>query len=260
MTYEERIVCFLDILGFRSHLAGTTSADGKDVPDKIQAIAKAIEIIRDVGDADRPDERPDTQVTQFSDSLVVSFPARTNSGVFFALLGIMWIQMRLVQHGMLCRGGIAQGKLIHTARLIFGPAFVEAYNLETRVAIYPRVILSEAIVRAGIAAHAPHHLPKHESESIHDLISLDADGMYFVDYITKGQSELDDPETDYPGYLGRLCDIVIAGRDAKDPAISTKFEWIRGRLTPHVSLVKRNASKHLNDPDLVAAYEAIPDP
>ena len=44
--------------------------------------------------------------------------------------------------GFLIRGGITIGKLYHNATqgVVFGEALVEAYNLESKDAIYPRVI------------------------------------------------------------------------------------------------------------------------
>ncbi|MCG8563685.1 MAG: hypothetical protein MI747_01235, partial [Desulfobacterales bacterium] len=45
--------------------------------------------------------------------------------------------------GMMVRGGISVGKLIHEeAGALFGPAMNEAYALESKSAIYPRVIIS----------------------------------------------------------------------------------------------------------------------
>ena len=67
MNYEDRIVCFLDILGFKDCILSSVNADGTACPIKI---AKILSGIRDVLDVDRPEERFGTEVTQFSDSVV----------------------------------------------------------------------------------------------------------------------------------------------------------------------------------------------
>ena len=136
VKYEDRITCFLDLLGFKNHIAASTYADGTDSIEKISALAAAFNSMRQILDTDRPDSRLGNEVTQFSDSVVISFQAATNSGVFDVLLHIMWVQASLVFHGILCRGGIARGKLVHTSTLLFGPALLDAYALESQAALY----------------------------------------------------------------------------------------------------------------------------
>ena len=141
MRYEDRVVCFLDILGFADHIRDTIRKDGSDHEDHIKNIADAFEIVRYLLDIDKPEEREGKEVTQFSDSIVISFPIDEESGVFNALLEILWVQINLVLRGMLCRGAVTKGKLIHTEKMLYGPAFINAYRLESNAALYPRVIL-----------------------------------------------------------------------------------------------------------------------
>ena len=148
---------------------------------------------------------------------MLSFPSGAESGVFDALLSILSVQIGLVIRGILCRGAVAQGKLIHTPTLLFGPAMVDAYLLESQAALYPRVILDESIIKAGTQAHARHHLPRHEQDSIMSMLRKDTDGMYYINYVTGAQSELDDPELDYPNYLSQLQRIIAEGLKSKYP-------------------------------------------
>jgi len=194
MQYQDRIVCFLDILGFRAHISQSLNADGSDSPEKIGHLSEALNRIREILEIDHPTDRPEAEITQFSDSIVISFLSGVESGVFDSLLSILWVQISLVLRGILCRGGITRGRLIHTPTQLFGPAMVDAYALESRAALYPRVILDESIITAGMEAHARHHLPKHEQESIVSMLRKDGDGMYYINYVTGAQSELDDPE------------------------------------------------------------------
>ncbi len=53
MRYENRVVCFLDILGFANHVQGTIRQDGSDDEDCIKNIADAFEIIRYLLDIDK---------------------------------------------------------------------------------------------------------------------------------------------------------------------------------------------------------------
>jgi hypothetical protein len=71
MKYDDRIVCFLDILGFKNHIDRTVCADGTDAVESITNLQEAFDSVRDLLDIDRPEERPDKEVMQFSDSVAV---------------------------------------------------------------------------------------------------------------------------------------------------------------------------------------------
>jgi hypothetical protein len=256
MNYEDRIICFLDILGFREHISSSV-----DKVDKIQEIADVFTSIRAILDIDsvKGGQRRDKEIIQFSDSVAISFPAYSESGVFDALLEILRVQISLVQKGYLCRGGVTRGKLIHTSRLLFGPAMVEVHALESKAALYPRVILDVEIVNTGVAAHAAHHSPIHEQQSILSLLERDLDGMYYIDYITRAQSELNDPELDYPGYLKSLQNIVSKNIGAKDQSVAVKYRWLGEKLADHLRVIKESVGKFPEGHGLREAYKRIPD-
>lgn len=257
LNYSERIVCFIDVLGFREHIKGTLHPDGSDNVQSIRNIANAIEVVRDVVDIRGRPAAALKQITQFSDSLVISFPINKESGLFYALLEIMWVQMNLVTRGMLCRGGIARGKLIHTPELLFGPAMVDAYTLESKAANYPRVILDQSIIDAGVAAHARHHGPDDEKESILRLLAKDGDGMYYIDYITLIEAELDGPEQ-HPTYLMDLRNIIAQGLLSRDPSVKVKYLWLREKFSPYLAMLKEGSRKS-PDHELAQAYLDIPE-
>lgn len=258
MEYQDRIVCFLDILGFEGHIDKTISQNGEDNLKNIDNLISAIESIRYFTDIDKLKEDESKMVTQFSDSVVISFLANEESGVFYSLLEIMWIQVNLVMHGFLCRGGIVRGKLIHTDKYLFGPAMVNAYILESKAALYPRVILDDSIIETGSNAHGRHHHAQHEKESIMSLLKRDTDGMYYIDYITEGQSELNDPECDYPIYLYNLGKIITRGLRSHDPSVLIKYQWLKEKYLPHVKELKEFYKNDL-DSDIQEAYLNLPE-
>jgi hypothetical protein len=258
MHYEKRVICFLDILGFSEHVENTINQDGIDNEEYINNINDGFEAIRFYLDVDNPEAFGDTKATQFSDSVVISFPINEESGVFHTLLDVMFVQMNLIIYGLLCRGAITKGKLIHTEKLLFGPALINAYQLESKAALYPRVILDKDIIEIGMSAHASHHFKRHERDSIMSLLSKDTDGMYFVDYITKGQGAMDEPD-DYPDYLHRLRNIIANGLEKMNPSIRIKYQWMKEKFTPHLTNIKSTANQEDFNPFLHEAYNSIPD-
>ncbi len=258
MKYEDRIVCFIDILGFKDHIKRTNTKDDEENTHNIKNIISAINAIRYFNDIDKQEDNEGKQVTQFSDSLVISFLSNEESGVFYSLLSIMWTQISLAKHGILCRGGIVRGKLVHTEKYLFGPAMVTAYTLESKAALYPRVILDESIIVSGVEAHGKHHLAHHERDSIMSLLKKDSDGMYYIDYITEAQEELDDPVYDYPQYLHELGDIIANGLKSADPSVLIKYQWLKEKYVPHVRDLKKMYKEDL-DKDITEAYSGLPE-
>lgn len=258
MNYEQRIVAFIDILGFRALLDETVSKDGKDLPNRIDEVINAYESIREIWDLDKKSETinlktySSKQVTIFSDLIVVSFKAEEPSEVFFTLLEIKWLIMRLLNHRILCRGAVTLGKLIHKNEYIFGPALAEAYMLESKAALYPRVILDRNIVEAGATFKSKDHTSKQELEYVESLLERDSDGMYYVDYFYKAQSELDDPQYDFPAYIQNLGEIIrkgLMGSSHHSKAdLRVKYSWMRERYNNMVEKVtSKNAVKGLKN-------------
>jgi hypothetical protein len=70
----------------------------------------------------------------------------------------------------------------------------EAYRLESEVAVYPRVIVSPAVLSSTAQVGGDRSRREGEQDLIDSCLSQDSDGHFYVDYIRKAQSELDDPE------------------------------------------------------------------
>ncbi|MCX4034149.1 MULTISPECIES: hypothetical protein [Aeromonas] len=252
MLYEQRIVAFIDILGFKSLLNDTIDKNGNDDEEAINMVISAYNAIRDIWDLDKKSIYLDTKsydtkkVSIFSDCLVISFEINQPSEVFFTLLEIKWLIMRLIARGMLCRGAVTIGKFIHTDHYLFGPALVEAYTLESKAAMYPRVILESSVIDAGIENKSSHHTPNQEKEYVQALLEQDSDGMYYIDYFFKAQSELDDPDYDFPDYIENLANIIRKGlMGSSHPSkadIRVKYSWMRERYNNMIDIVKNEST------------------
>ena len=93
------------------------------------------------------DKHFDLVVTQFSDSFVISAPADNpaSCNLLFRALRLINVQF-FFGLGMLMRGGLSIGNLVHRrGGALFGPAMNEAYAIESKAAVYPRVVVSELV-------------------------------------------------------------------------------------------------------------------
>lgn len=257
MKYEERIVAFIDILGFKSLLNDTLDKDGNDNEVKIDAIISAYDAIRDIWDLDQAPSPLNNNATEtkkisiFSDCLVVSFAINQPGGVFSTLLEIKLLIMTLISKKILCRGAVSKGKFIHTDNYLFGPALVEAYMLESKAAMYPRVILDHTVIEAGAQNRNENHNFTEEQEYVQSLLEQDSDGMFYIDYFFKAQIDLDDPKYDFPYYIDNLADIIrkgLMGSSHHSKAdIRVKYSWMRERFNKMVDIVtSKEALKRLN--------------
>lgn len=78
----------------------------------------------------------------FSDNFAVSAPVEHAKWVF----GILsWASLALLHTNFLVRGAVTLGDLYHEKNVIFGPALIEAVNMEKKVN-YPRLICSKKLV------------------------------------------------------------------------------------------------------------------
>lgn len=161
--YEERLVCFIDLLGFKSaidesasnalvlnalHEALTELEGGR----LVNLLHQNVPALTDNGVFTTSEQAGTTHlaqqhwsivVTQFSDSFVLSCSAGNPGSCSLLLQAVDKLQAIFFWHlGMLMRGGMSKGKLIHIqGGPLFGPAMNAAYALESKSAIYPRVLI-----------------------------------------------------------------------------------------------------------------------
>jgi hypothetical protein len=189
----DQCVIFLDFLGF-SH-AVTTWEIPQILPllDLLTNLAASKSSFSIDGGAQEDGSyaiRVVPEITTFSDHIVASYPdvhlAPDLTQAQKEILTSIWMRLFLseakriisgialqaMRIGLLVRGGITIGKLYHSSGVVFGEAMVDAYNLESRVAIYPRVAVSSRVYSRIPEADRPEYL------------RLDRDGIWHLDYLT----------------------------------------------------------------------------
>jgi hypothetical protein len=139
--YENRVVAFLDILGF-SALA--SQADDAELRDRIVGgltIMRSSLPTRTLQPGDL-----DFRSTQFSDCIVISARALSPFSVELILIAVATLATSLLEHGLLLRGGVAIGNMIHADEMLFGPALIAAHGMD-RTGAPPRIGLTDDVVR-----------------------------------------------------------------------------------------------------------------
>lgn len=136
IKYTNRLVAYFDILGWKE-IIDASLAD----PQRLRAIEEALSAGRELKQAFVDEDW--VTVTQFSDHVVLSVPGNFEDGQ--ALLDLVSTAcVRLLRQAILVRGGIAYGPLVHRSDVVYGPALVEAYILESTMAVYPRIVVGDS--------------------------------------------------------------------------------------------------------------------
>lgn len=157
--YEIRLIAFIDLLGFKSLIKNPRIETGiAATNDPLENITNALKILhsemRWEEELDNSEtaiqyensEEKDRQVSIFSDSVIISYKINMLQDCLEELLHKLVItQLQLFKYGVLLRGGITIGELMHQEELCFGPGMLKAYYLESKIAINPRIIIDDTI-------------------------------------------------------------------------------------------------------------------
>lgn len=210
-AYKRKYFAFIDILGF-SGLVKQTIKD-KELFKKLHEVLKTIhdfnadrnsmnqmfgdmidELVKGNPDvsADELTEflgmKPDTENMVFSDSIVLS-GSPDPQGLYELLFTISQLSLELLEIGIFIRGGVVIGEICFDASIVFGPALIDAYGLETNLAIYPRVLVADEIARDLLSIKPSEH--PHAAgyntmiEDCKNYLRQDFDGLYYVDFLSQ---------------------------------------------------------------------------
>lgn len=139
LMYLERYCAFIDILGFREIIAQLDR--GK---------ASALSLIQLLDEIHQPKKglsslaKADIRVQSISDAVAISV-APTAEGLGQLFLATDALTIKLLSMGYFIRGAIAKGRLYHDGNMIFGEALVRAYQFESQVARYARLLVTRDV-------------------------------------------------------------------------------------------------------------------
>lgn len=211
-NFQRRFIAFVDILGFSDIVARMPAEDRlfntvrdalKDLDRQSREFQRYRREYRNKREATlRKGAAPlggntNLQMTAFSDCYVLS----EISPAWHVLAAVQALGSRFLAEGILTRGAVVQGKAYHRGRVLFGPGIVDAYRLESEVAKYPRILVTES-VRQAVWGY-------HEGRWTGHLLQRDVDGCWFVNLLVPSLSSwapLSDQEgeQDVRAYLKRV--------------------------------------------------------
>ena len=227
--YENRIVVFIDVLGFSNLIKNTVdskeSTNSKRAKhDNFNNIKSALSIVREkIENFINEKNEKFLSLSQFSDSIVISICEDSNILVDIMKL-LREIQMLLLYHNkILIRGGVVKGLLIHTEKFLFGPAMINAHLLESKCALSPRII-----VMPDVKKRFDEIVKLNQIDNKTKILCKDYDGTFYVNYFTYNKGDECLFKADL--YFREVCLIIKKNITRKDVSLKLKYYWMRDKL------------------------------
>lgn len=263
--YQKAIVTFIDILGFGDFVR---QSDAKTINRVLDAVEKSASPVL-LGDVVKKDDH--AEVVSFSDSIVRIRKIETKANqqypiglLFQELISLVHAQGELIDFDIIIRGGVSVGDIYISGGRVFGPGLIEAYELESKYALYPRIIIDPRLIqeyKTNKLLKANWHSVEDELEIVGSLLRQGDDGMWFIDYVAALEQELDEPEM-YPIFLRRHREVILSGakNHAKLNSILSKFVWMANYHNQIISSLHDEAFENydLDKDDFIITSKEIP--
>jgi hypothetical protein len=149
ITFENRVVAFLDILGFKGlvNIAALSEKELNELSKLVSLLESAVPLLNSTV----PDTVPRHLIPKhnyISDCIILSAPISDKerddyNGLETVIMRVIQLTHFFLSAGYLIRGGISVGSLWHTDSNVVGPAYQEALALEA-CCEEPMVVLSSS--------------------------------------------------------------------------------------------------------------------
>lgn len=245
IEYEERLLTFIDLCGFKGIIEQTVVSDGGWSAEDLYCLLKEFtgdvlesEVIGNVPTlgVDRskklkPIDELDglakekaykeskaawpISITHFSDSFVISTPSTNKGSTVSHFLLVRGLVRALLRKGITVRGGMTVGKVIHeSAGVLFGPAMNRAYQLESGASFaqWPRILMDASAYLVFIDAFP-------SGEALHNLVQRAESEFWQITPASCAFSE--DPEGPDAQLLSNLKS--LHGIHKSDPKLGPRY-------------------------------------
>jgi hypothetical protein len=147
IQYRDAVVTFIDILGFKDMISNLNENTINDILQlfHLQYNQDSLSDQSDWG------KTYTTEIHFFSDSVVrVKYTDEDEeflNAVTDEIISLAVMQLELLKHDILIRGGCTRGMVYSnlSSNVLFGPALMEAYNIEKDLSVYPRIVISDNV-------------------------------------------------------------------------------------------------------------------
>jgi len=226
MEYEQRIIAFIDILGFSNIIKSSVNSQSE-----LDNIADALNYIHEYFNTVKTkyDDPTLLQLSQFSDSIVISISMKNSLLMLEIFKHLKTIQINLISRNILLRGGIVKGLLIHSKDLLMGPGMISAYSLESRCALHPRIVIDPKVLWQFGRVKGIRQSERLKDFEYEKSFSKETDGLSYIDYFNDVENYLSNGIS-VDDHFSNLCQIVAKNIDSDDISLKVKYLWMREKI------------------------------
>lgn len=233
--YEECLVTFFDVLGFKNLLNTRSAAEISELLSTFRFVSE--------GDATPPTRSDEMRMTSevhaeiVSDAIVRVRTIETQyqvGALVWELIDLLHIQTQCLMKGILVRGAMTIGHMhlkIDFSGPVFGPGLVQAYEMEEREVIFPRIAIHEDVIerhqRDGLLRNSDNSY-EDERKHLNGLLCEDEAGLRYIDYLRASLSEFDAGYVGWLDFLHRHKELIEGGlRTSPNATVKRKFSWMK---------------------------------
>ncbi len=220
--YNDKLVAWIDILGMRNKMR--ISEDAEEIFNIMAKLQYFVE--------NECEDLVKVEVLNFlqlSDGFIIVADMDYINELCEILCKIQWHVLLQLDELKLLRGAITAGKasMSDDTRLIIGPAFIEAYAMESDNAIFPRILFAEEI--------SQYITP---GKLVFNYVKQDGDHLKYLDFISYAIKEQGLKQKD----LAHLLETQGVNRVLKkgyeyyihsNKAIAQKYGWLIAKLSEY---------------------------
>jgi len=155
----------LDVLGYRQLLDRDLETGRLDFQEKLSEALRIFECVNEAV----------FRVQAISDTIILTCDDHQHFPKFLQLLRSVFIAF--LRQGVFVRGGVAYSRHFQSGRLTYSHAVARAYELESKLASYPRIVVDKNIIDMYASGQ---NLPQICSNN---LLCVE-NGVYFLDVVT----------------------------------------------------------------------------
>lgn len=215
---------FLDVLGFSERIRASYKDGSAD--ELLEHFHKIL--AKSIAQFEKGTAESMLYFKSFTDNVVLAHPRFSDdmeSEFAFILWAINEYQFQMALKGFFIRGGLAVDQLFMDRNSVYGAALLEAYRLESKVAVNPVVVLCDNTMKL-VDKHITYYSGEIAPQLRHVLKG--PDGRYFLNYLTECIVEGDDRDyLDEKSLRLHKKQIESALKTyAAIPTVFSKFAWL----------------------------------
>jgi hypothetical protein len=258
---EDRFVLFFDFLGSSEAATNWSSERLSEFISLLSGIAIGLQAREEIIGGRNSEGVYEVsiipEINTFSDNVVISW-SDTPEQIAWAGFKDDWLYLILdsalsilsavAEHalriGLLVRGGFSFGSIYHTDGVVLGEALVDAYRLESKEAIFPRVVISPRVIEKLHPVR-----PRHDWGFLWDWDNI-WHLNYFLRMVDNAAMELGSSDQLLSWKLAHIerIDAEIASlemKGAEHPV--SKWKWFRHRFDTATAHISGQSSTTVND-------------